>query len=203
MLPVAAAIALWLIVGRTWRSAIAWSGLLMIGIALVIVTKIAFLGWGVGIRSLDFTGISGHSMLATAVLPAAVFLGTRSVPVVLRLTMLIVGLVASAIISVSRLAVDAHSVSEVIAGFALGAAVSLGWIIWAAPNKLNVTAPVSRWLVAVSLIGLTISLHGYHARTHRWVTQIAVYLSGHDRPFVRARWKAHQAPILSQTRYLK
>jgi hypothetical protein len=28
-------------------------------------TKIAYLGWGIGMRSFDFTGISGHAMTAT------------------------------------------------------------------------------------------------------------------------------------------
>jgi hypothetical protein len=29
-----------------------------------------------------------------------------------------------------------------------------------------------------------------HLPTQRWVTHIALKISGHDRPFVRARWKA-------------
>src|ERR1700753_2650801 len=50
---------------------VAWRWLLSFGAAasLVLATKIAFLGWGVGIRSIDFTGISGHSLCASAVLP--------------------------------------------------------------------------------------------------------------------------------------
>ncbi|MEJ2767451.1 phosphatase PAP2 family protein [Mycetohabitans sp. B46] len=198
MLPVAAAIALWLSVSHTWRSALAWSGLLGAGIALVLVTKVAFLGWGIGVRSLDFTGISGHSMLATAVLPAAAFLSTRGAPVMLRLVVLAAGLIAGAAIGVSRVVLDAHSVSEVVAGCALGAAVSLGWIVWAAQHEPSPAARVSCWVVAASLIGLAISLHSYHAPTHRWVTRIALQLSGHERPFVRARWKAYRPPISSQ-----
>ncbi|MCG1039076.1 MULTISPECIES: phosphatase PAP2 family protein [Burkholderiaceae] len=198
MLPVAAAIALWLAVSHTWRSALAWSSFLAAGIALVLVTKVAFLGWGISIRSLDFTGISGHSMLASAVLPAAAFLSTRGAPVMLRLAVLAAGLIAGAAIGVSRVALDAHSVSEVVAGCALGAAVSLGWIAWAATREPNPAARVSRWVVAASLLGLAVSLHSYHAPTHRWVTRIALYLSGHERPFVRVRWKAYRPPILSQ-----
>src|SRR5476651_1130096 len=32
-------------------------------------SKVAFLGFGIGIAALDFTGFSGHSMYATAILP--------------------------------------------------------------------------------------------------------------------------------------
>lgn len=198
MLPVAAGIALWLGLGYTWRSALRWVGFLATGIALVLVTKVAFLGWGIGIRSLNFTGISGHSMLATAVLPAAAFLSTRGAPLLLRLAVLGAALVAGAAIGVSRIVLDAHSVSEVISGCALGAAVSLGWIGRVTAREPAQTARVSRWVVAASLAVLAISLHSYHAPTHRWVTQIALHLSGHERPFVRARWKAYRPPISSQ-----
>jgi hypothetical protein len=29
-----------------------------------------------------------------------------------------------------------------------------------------------------------------HVPTQRWVTHIALKVSGHDRPFIRAKWKA-------------
>ena len=73
-LPLAIAIALWLAVGYTWRMAAGWLLLLGAAIGVVTVTKLAFLGWGVGIRELDFTGVSGHAMLSTAVYPVALFL---------------------------------------------------------------------------------------------------------------------------------
>jgi membrane-associated phospholipid phosphatase len=198
MLPVAAAIALWVGLGHTWRGALAWLGFLAAGIALVVVTKIAFLGWGVGVRSLDFTGISGHSMLATAVFPAAAFLSTRGSRAWARGIGLLLGLAAGAAVGVSRVALDAHSVSEAIAGCALGAAVSLGWITWATMREPARASSFSPWLVAASLAALAVSLHGYRAPTQRWVTHIALNLSGHDRPFVRARWKANRPPLPSQ-----
>ncbi len=63
-LPPAFAIALWLAVGYTWRMAAGWLVLLGAAIGVVTVTKLAFLGWGVGVRELDFTGVSGHAMLS-------------------------------------------------------------------------------------------------------------------------------------------
>ena len=37
-------------------------------------SKVAFIGWGLGLSALDFTGISGHAMIASAVYP--LLLGT-------------------------------------------------------------------------------------------------------------------------------
>jgi membrane-associated phospholipid phosphatase len=198
MLPVAAAMALWIGLGHTRRGAVAWLACLAIGIALVVITKIAFLGWGIGIRSLDFTGVSGHSMLATAVVPAAAFLSIRGAPGWMRAIGVLAGLAAGVAVGVSRVALDAHSVSEVVAGCAIGAVVALSWIAWTALREPSHGAPISPWLIAASLAALAISLHGYRAPTQRWVTHIALNLSGHDRPFVRARWKAMRPVVPSQ-----
>jgi hypothetical protein len=51
---------------------------------------------------------------------------------------------------------------------------------------------------------LAIVMHGVHVPTQRWVTHIALKVSGHDRPFIRAKWKATRdirppAAPLSQT----
>jgi hypothetical protein len=45
----------------------AWRWALLFGItgAIVCASKLAFMGWGMGIRELDFTGFSGHTALST------------------------------------------------------------------------------------------------------------------------------------------
>lgn len=42
-----------------------------LGLASLATTasKVAFMGWGIGLPEIDFTGISGHTMLAMAVYP--------------------------------------------------------------------------------------------------------------------------------------
>src|SRR5258706_5490668 len=74
MAPTAMAIAAWLVVGRMRRMAAWWCLLFGAGADLVVATKMAFIGWGVGVRSLDFTGLSGHSMCATAIIPLLFYL---------------------------------------------------------------------------------------------------------------------------------
>jgi membrane-associated phospholipid phosphatase len=191
MLPLALAIGVWLTLGHTWRAALTWLGLLAAAIALVTLTKVAFLGWGVGVRSLDFTGVSGHAMLSSAIFPMLGFLTLRNAPAWWRYGGVAAGLAVGVLVGVSRVVIDAHSVSEVVAGCALGAAVPLTWLAWASSAGYARHTPLSPWLVTGSLGALIIALHGFHAPTHRWVTHLALDLSGRDRPFVRVVWLAH------------
>ncbi len=64
MLPSAAALFIVLMLRKTSRL-LAWQWSLLFGItgAIVCASKLAFMGWGLGIRELDYTGFSGHSAL--------------------------------------------------------------------------------------------------------------------------------------------
>ena len=201
-LPLAFAIALWLAVGYTWRMAAGWLLLLGAAIGLVTVTKLAFLGWGVGVRELDFTGVSGHAMLSTAVYPVALFLILLRTHPSVRVLGVLLGLAAGMAVGLSRVVLSAHSPSEAITGCLVGALAALLFVrmAWKAqPEHL------SAFPVAVSLMVLAVLMHGVHVPTQRWVTHIALKVSGHERPFIRAKWKAVRdvrptAAPLSQTR---
>ncbi|HZZ09797.1 MAG TPA: phosphatase PAP2 family protein [Paraburkholderia sp.] len=186
-LPLAFAIALWLAVGYTWRMAAGWLLLLGAAVGVVTGTKLAFLGWGVGVRGLDFTGVSGHAMLSTAVYPVALFLMLLPARPALRLLGVALGLVAGIAVGVSRVVLSAHSPSEAITGCLVGALAALLFVrlAWKAePGRLSAVP------VAASLMILALLMHGVHVPTQRWVTHIALTVSGHDRPFIRAKWKA-------------
>lgn len=201
-LPLALAIALWLVAGYSWRMGASWLLLLGVAIGLVTATKIAFLGWGVGIHELDFTGVSGHAMLSTAVYPVAFFLMLPRAPTALRIAGVVAGLATGIAVGLSRVALDAHSPSEAVAGCVVGALTALVFVrYWwdAQPAQLSALA------VTVSLAAITIALHSVHLPTHRWLTNLALTVSGHGHPYVRARWKAtrelrHQTAPTSQTR---
>ncbi|WP_028202955.1 phosphatase PAP2 family protein [Paraburkholderia nodosa] len=201
-LPLALAIALWLMVGYSWRMTASWVLVLGLAIGLVTLTKIAFLGWGVGVRELDFTGISGHAMLSTAVYPVAFFLMLQGAPSFVRAAGVTIGLAVGLAVALSRVVLDAHSPSEAVTGCVVGALTALVFArYWWQAQAQRISAAV----VALSLAALTIALHNVHVPTHRWVTNIALTVSGHDRPYVRAKWKANRAnraPVapVSQTR---
>lgn len=189
MLPIAAAIACWLWFAFPLRVPALWLGLTGAACAVVACTKVAFLGWGLGILAIDFTGISGHTMLSTAVIPVLFYVALLPAPPAIRLLGMLVGLAIGALVGLSRLALQAHSVSEIVTGCILGACVSVTFI-----RTLHALEPqrYAPWLTPLSLVLLTASLHGLRVPTQHWVTQLALTLSGHERPYIRARWKANR-----------
>lgn len=59
---------------------LAWHWALLFGItgAIVCASKLAFMGWGIGIRELDFTGFSGHTALSSAFWPILIMAAVRA-----------------------------------------------------------------------------------------------------------------------------
>ncbi|OGB20530.1 MAG: membrane-associated phospholipid phosphatase [Burkholderiales bacterium RIFCSPLOWO2_02_FULL_57_36] len=181
-LPAAATIAVWLITGRAWRMAIWWCLLLIFGLAVVVATKIAFIGWGIGISAIDFMGMSGHAMRATAVFPVIFYLTLQRSPTLVRASGVLLGISLGVLVGVSRVVLNVHSVSEVVAGCALGGVVSLGfiWISRGFPRP-----HLNRWIIALGLSILLPTSYANPAPTNRWMNAVALYLSGHDMPYDR------------------
>ena len=184
--PLALTIAAWLAVGYTWQITRRW--LLALGVAITIImgTKIAFLGWGIGILALDFTGVSGHATLSAAVYPVAFSLMLARTGKTLRLVGAVAGLAMGIIISYSRIALAAHSPAEAIAGSTLGTLTALffltGW--WKTqPHHRMLAAPI-----ILSMVAIVFVLHNISIPTYRWMTRIALIASSHEHPFVRAKW---------------
>jgi membrane-associated phospholipid phosphatase len=185
-LPLALVMAAWLAMGYSWKMAARWLLVLAAAIVIITVTKIAFLGWGLGILALNFTGVSGHATLSEAVYPVAFSLMLARAGTVWRVMGVVAGLAMGIIISCSRIALAAHSPAEAIAGSALGALTALyflrGWWHAQAHHRMR-AAPV-----ILSLVALTFALHNVSIPTYRWMARLALVVSGHKRPFVRARW---------------
>lgn len=188
VLPVAAALALWLLLAaRSVRLASSW--LLPLGLAIGVTTasKVAFIGWGVGIAALDFTGFSGHAMFAAAIYPMLAFAMTnhlRSMPGERRPALaLAAGYLLAAAIAATRVRIGAHSVSEAAAGFALGAAASgcALWLLGHAQHRFP-----SRWLGTALAAWLAVTpIQASPSRAHGMVTQLALSLSNRSEPFTR------------------
>jgi membrane-associated phospholipid phosphatase len=190
MLPAAALCIGGLALRRAWRLALSWCLLLTAGLAIVAATKIAFIGWGIGIPSLDFTGFSGHAMRATAIAPVLFYLICQKAPPPARLAAVLAGIGFGLLIGVSRIMVHAHSVSEVVGGCLVGAVIGLVFISMLAGMHNPVPAsPV----FALGLLVLVLAPMSEPAPTERWLQHLALSLSGNERPFVRADWKT--APV--------
>lgn len=191
---VAAAIAAWLFVDDEKRLALYWSLLYSGAMGIVIATKMAFIGWGIGIQAIDFAGFSGHAMRSAAVLPVLFYLILQRARFALRTGGVMFGIACAALIGAARIATHTHSVSEVGAGLLLGMVASLCFIrIAHASLTRHVFQPLR---IALSLLALLPAPYVHPAPTQVWLTEITLYVSGHEQPFPRAGWKIGRTPQL-------
>lgn len=183
--PIGVAIAIYLVAGKQWRLTLAWAMLFGIGMALVVITKMAFMGWGLGVESVEFAGFSGHAMRAAAVYPVAGYLVFRSSGMRARQLGAAGGVILALLISVSRVPVLAHSVSEVITGGILGLLVAAGFIHFASKEH---RWALSRMLAVLCLPIVLVAPNVEPVPAEEWITKVSLMLSGRDQPYTRAMW---------------
>jgi membrane-associated phospholipid phosphatase len=183
LLPAFAAMLAWLRwrMGAT-RVVAVWAAAVVVAAAITTVSKLAFIGWGWGDAALDFTGISGHAMFSFALWPVIVGSLRTDAPRGRRALLLAFGYAVALVIAGSRVIVEAHSVSEVVAGSLLGAAASAAALHWAPPPRghapLLLVLGIALWFVATPA-------HAPPSPTHGWIVRLALALSGHEQPYTR------------------
>lgn len=157
-----------------------WAVALSVAGGLTLVTKLAFLGWGLGWQRLDFTGLSGHATISAAIYPVAFYLaahGRSTKP----LAWAAAGALLAALIAYSRLPLNAHSASEVISGWAVGVAASA---VALSARPARYTTPLRTLALAIAA-GLVIPICLPALRTHDVVMELATLLSGREQVFHR------------------
>lgn len=185
LLPAMAAMVLWLLWRhRAWRLSGAWLACTGLAALITTATKLAFIGWGIGSAAWDFTGLSGHAMFAAAVLPLLLRLAEGSLTEAWHHHGLAAGYVLAALVAASRVPVGAHSWSEVVSGFALGAAASAATLQLAHAPRLRIGLALPL-LLALGL-GFGVS-QAPPSRTHDAVTRLALALSDRPAPWTRAQ----------------
>ena len=189
LLPAAALAGTWM----AWRLAmdkIASVWLLGVTVAAFLTTasKVAFIGWGQGWAQADFTGVSGHAMFAAAIYPVLALAVTLSARQRVRHLAIVLGAALALLIAVSRVQVQAHSVSEVIAGWLLGTLASaLALTRGSAPLR-----PPRRWVPVLLMTWLTaLPWLAPPSITHELVTQLSLTLSKRTRPYQREDLHQH------------
>jgi membrane-associated phospholipid phosphatase len=190
----AAAVVVWLLLrersevtGNDQRGlALQWLWRLAAAAAVTSASKLAFIGWGLGSATLDFTGVSGHTTFATATYPLLLAAAMPAAWPLARQAGALAGLALGLAVGLSRLMVDAHSVSEVLAGALVGSwAGVLAWRLGALrPHFSAWLAPLTGlWFVAAPA-------YAPPSQSHALVTQLALALSGHAAPYTRQRLRA-------------
>lgn len=185
LLPAALGIAIWLSIDRGTRpAAVQW--VLLFGACglVVMLSKLAFMGWGIGSARFDFTGFSGHTALATSVWPVVFWLvALRRAPFV-RVAAAASGWVWAVFIGASRLALEVHSTAEVAAGAALGTLASASFLRLQWHRSMQVRTP--RWLALGLVLPLLFLIVGRPAPTQYALERLAVWMAGIERPFTRS-----------------
>ncbi|MCD9121729.1 phosphatase PAP2 family protein [Cupriavidus sp. UGS-1] len=194
LLPCAALLLLSLCHRGEWRAARDWCLAFAAAAGLTLASKLAFIGWGVGVPALDFTGFSGHSMMAASVLPVLMHRLAPGRAPRLGWAAAMLGASLALLVGYSRLPLGAHSASEVIGGLTLGFAVSGGCLLATAPRRRR--SPRAPLLLLLGAVLLGVPASGAHAPTEQWIEQIALYLSGRARPFQRADWPRREAATI-------
>lgn len=184
-IPITLTIAIWLFLSREWNMSFLWCALFGLAMILVLATKIAFIGWGIGIEELDFAGLSGHATRAAMVFPVLFYYGFQRAPRRINHLGVYIGTALGLAISFSRIVVHAHSGSEVVGGWLLGTGMSL---IYLGSMKNHIVLTSRRWLVACSFSLLFASPALKPVQPDGIIVEVALYLSGHDKPFQRSDW---------------
>lgn len=151
-LPCIGLIALWLAWAAPTRG-LAWRWLLLVaGVAAVVTaSKLAFMVWGLSLPGLDFTGLSGHAAMSALVWPALLALLAGRGGGAWRLCGALLGALLAVAVACSRVALHAHSVSEVVLGCALGAAFALA-LLWRHAHEWRLAWPAFFALLPLLLV---------------------------------------------------
>lgn len=186
LLPCAVLIAAWLFHAGAAASARRWLIAFGATAAVVLVSKLAFLGWGIGCAAINFTGFSGHSMMSASVLPVLFYLVVPARHPRLAVGAGCLGLLFALLVGVSRLKLQAHSGSEVLSGLALGFGASLTFMLWSARPARSAPALAG---ALVLVLMLAVPAAGVAAPTHQWIEMFAARLAGRDKPYQRGQWR--------------
>lgn len=123
-IPLAGLILAWLGVTRSQRALVIWPIGIAISASIVAASRVVHVIWGVEVPALNFTVVSGHSMLAGAVYPTALSICENRTRKTTAIGPYVGGLAFAAAIGVSRILLGFHSTSEVISGLVSGALVA-------------------------------------------------------------------------------
>jgi membrane-associated phospholipid phosphatase len=163
--------------------ALRWLMALLMAATLTTATKLAFIGWGIGIRALNFTGISGHAMFAASIYPCLLAVMASRLPLWVQRLAVGAGVTLAVAVGVSRIEVGAHSVSEVVAGLLAGGLVSAVALL---PSDMPRRA---MGFVLPTVVGVWLVLTPVHAppmQTHSYVIRLSMALAGIQVPHTRA-----------------
>ncbi|ORM70145.1 hypothetical protein HA48_18160 [Pantoea wallisii] len=163
-----------------------WYWLLAFGLAglIVSISKIMFLGFGIGSARFNFTGFSGHSAMSATLWPVMMWLISGRWSRGWRVFTVGIGYVIPLMVGFSRLVIHAHSASEVLAGLLLGFTLSSAFLLSQRGTALKGFS-VAQVAIAL-LVPVLLMSHGRVATTQQFLERFSADLAGLEKPFTRA-----------------
>ncbi len=159
LLPAAVALLFYLVRARAWQTAAAWIAALALCAVLTAAAKMMFHACGAQLPALDIRSPSGHTSLSATFYGCGALMLSADQSWRRRLGALLAAAVVATVIAASRVALRAHSIEEVVAGFAIGlicVAFFAGGYLSRAHGALDWRLPVAL-LVVFALLA-----HGHH-----------------------------------------
>lgn len=165
------------------RTAVYWVLAFCTAGAIVSLSKIAFLGFGIGSARYNFTGFSGHSAMSATLWPVMLWLLSGRLNSAWRGVALVIGYLIPLLVGISRLVLHYHSSSEVICGLILGFTLSSAFLISQRRIRPHGFSPVQ--LCLALLLPLLLIGHGRIATTQQFLQRLSVQIAGIDHPWTR------------------
>ncbi|ERM08847.1 phosphatase PAP2 family protein [Pantoea agglomerans] len=150
----------------------------------VSISKILFLGFGIGSARFNFTGFSGHSAMSATLWPVMLWLISGRWSAMWRIAAIGVGYLIPLMVGFSRLVIHAHSKSEVVTGLLLGFTLSTAFLI----SQRRTSLKGFSWpqVGAALLVPFVLMSHGRVATTQQFLERFAASLADMEKPYTRA-----------------
>lgn len=191
MFPAALVVAGWLWCAASRKMALLWLGVLFVAYFVVGLSKVLFMGWGIGVESLNIAVISGHAMNACLVSTLVLSLLFRQLDHRLRWLALITGLLSTWWFSVQYVGQTIHPLAEAIAGAVVGSAAACVFL-YRLEKKQTRKIPLPALAMGLAIIMLSMSIPKYTAEGV--LNSLAVTLSGAERAFAQPHWRTSGEP---------
>jgi membrane-associated phospholipid phosphatase len=170
LVPASALLLFYLLYLRSGRTALIWASTLALCGGLTIVLKIGFHACGAELPFLDMRSPSGHTSFSTTFYSCCALVIAANKDRWTQTGVLLLSITLVAAIAASRVVLEAHTISEVATGLAVGL-LCVGWFSW---GYLNGPAVSLRFYPFAGIaLALAIALHGQHLNPEGFIMQIA------------------------------
>jgi membrane-associated phospholipid phosphatase len=155
---------------RSLRAVAIWLSTLVLCAGLTLIVKIAFDACGSAWSLLDMHSPSGHTSLSATFYGCCALMVTADKERRIRCALILATGALIAVIAISRVLLEAHTVREVVAGAAVGACC-VGWF-----GLRYFARPASSlpWQPVIAALAITaLATHGWHLNVEGLIAEIA------------------------------